>query len=421
MQTFTCPSGQAFNHQSSSCEDASTVNCYETMDHHSHHHHHKRAIETYHTIDIQELKTKVVDAYYTIRPIVKKTLEEIAPTIYAKFEESYLPAIRETKEKVLPFLREKVYPQARKWLKYSVSLIGKVIEKLYQSYKLSNSTQITIVSVSDIVEEVSNDLQPVIRFGKYLSDTMNGGQSRHKREVSDETEADYQSTVEFIMNAVQSLMSESFFGQQNAFIDRLVIPSFYEMMSNEETKYDVLSILLSAKSVFTPVAWEIMNLQAINKDDDTIVKLPKKFYSAAVEQFLDETRPVVLKLVQRHFYKLYHIASENEPLLEKNLEILEARKCPHARELRTAIQEFVAKHGDMLTRPDIDSHVYFYPFSEILEDLEPVKNALFKVFKEYFKDNESSWLKYLFGSITTLKKDESIKPLPKVISKKIIY
>lgn len=49
LQTFTCPSGQAFNHVTSQCEDASNVDCIETMPEHSHHHHehhhlHKRSV-----------------------------------------------------------------------------------------------------------------------------------------------------------------------------------------------------------------------------------------------------------------------------------------------------------------------------------------------------------------------------------------
>lgn len=48
LQTFSCPSGQAFNYATSHCEDALTVNCVETVEdhsHHQHHHHHKRSAE----------------------------------------------------------------------------------------------------------------------------------------------------------------------------------------------------------------------------------------------------------------------------------------------------------------------------------------------------------------------------------------
>lgn len=176
LQTFTCPEGQAFHHLTSKCEDASVAECIETMGDHSehdhHYHHHKRSVdevEEYHTIDIQNAKTKVVEAYRAIKPIVLETMENVAPTIYVKFQRDYVPALKSFKDEVLPYFREKVLPQIRKEYRFVLNIMGQIFEKIYKSYELSDSNQITIVSFNDIVEQIANEIKPLLDLGRYLS------------------------------------------------------------------------------------------------------------------------------------------------------------------------------------------------------------------------------------------------------------
>lgn len=174
LQTFTCPEGQAFHHVTSKCEDASVAECIETMADHSHHddhHHHKRSVEVeeYHTIDIYNAKTKVVEAYRAIKPIVLETIENVAPTIYTKFQRNYIPALKNFKDEVLPYFREKILPQIRKEYRFALNLMGQIFEKIYRSYELSDSNQITIVSFNDIVDQITNEIKPLVDLGRYLS------------------------------------------------------------------------------------------------------------------------------------------------------------------------------------------------------------------------------------------------------------
>lgn len=175
LQTLTCPEGQAFHHLTSKCEDASVAECIETMgDHsqHDHHHHHKRSVdedEEYHTIDIQNAKTKVVEAYRAIKPIVLETMENVAPTIYVKFQRDYIPALKSFKDEVLPYFREKILPQIRKEYRFVLNIMGEIFEKIYKSYELSDSNQITIVSFNDIIEQIANEMKPLLDLGRYLS------------------------------------------------------------------------------------------------------------------------------------------------------------------------------------------------------------------------------------------------------------
>lgn len=139
---------------------------------HDHHHHHKRSVdedEEYHTIDIQNAKTKVVEAYRAIKPIVLETMENVAPTIYVKFQRDYVPALKSFKDEVLPYFREKVLPQIRKEYRFVLNIMGQIFEKIYKSYELSDSNQITIVSFNDIVEQIANEIKPLLDLGRYLS------------------------------------------------------------------------------------------------------------------------------------------------------------------------------------------------------------------------------------------------------------
>lgn len=172
MQTFTCPSGEAFNHETSQCQDASTFDCIETMgdhSHHHHHHHHKRAIEEYHTIDVQLLKTTAIETFRAIRPIILEAFKTVAPTMYAKFENDYAPAIKDFSKDVLPFFQQKVLPQIQKHSQFALHILAQVIEKAYESYQMSNSTHINVVSFSDVANEISNEIKPILDLGRYLT------------------------------------------------------------------------------------------------------------------------------------------------------------------------------------------------------------------------------------------------------------
>lgn len=139
--------------------------------HHDHHHHHKRSVEIqeYHTIDIYNAKIKIVEAYRAIKPIVLETIENVAPTIYAKFQSDYIPHLQNLKKEVLPFIREKVLPFIRKEYRFVLNLVGQIFEKIYRSYELSNSNEIAIVSFNDIVDQVIKEMTPLLNLGRYLT------------------------------------------------------------------------------------------------------------------------------------------------------------------------------------------------------------------------------------------------------------
>lgn len=142
---------------------------HQQHDHHYHHHHHKRSVEEYHVIDIQHAKTELLEAYRTIKPIVIEVIESVAPSIYSKYQRDYAPALENFKNEVMPFVNQRILPEVRKRYQFVVNLMGKIFENIYRSYELSNSTHITIVSFSDVIDEVTNEIKPLLELGRYLT------------------------------------------------------------------------------------------------------------------------------------------------------------------------------------------------------------------------------------------------------------
>lgn len=147
----------------------------------------KRDVEEVHSIDVRTVKEKLTEAYQEIKPMIDTLVAEVAPSIHEKFEQKYLPAIRSMKNEVAPFFNSHIYPQIQKSFKFSLKIAEKLIERTYRGYELSNSTHLAIISVSDIIDEVYEEIEPLIEMGRYMSAQMmkNNGQNREKREVSE--------------------------------------------------------------------------------------------------------------------------------------------------------------------------------------------------------------------------------------------
>ncbi|GIY88610.1 chitin-binding type-2 domain-containing protein [Caerostris darwini] len=75
-------------------------------------------------------------------------------------------------------LKDNVLPKINKMRGYVKTMAERVLKKLHTSWKMSNSTHINIVSFDDIVSDVSVELKPIIKFGKFLQ-----ARSRGKRSI----------------------------------------------------------------------------------------------------------------------------------------------------------------------------------------------------------------------------------------------
>ncbi|XP_054718551.1 uncharacterized protein LOC129227952 [Uloborus diversus] len=168
LHTLTCPSGEAFDSHASKCAAASTVHCHETMPHHRH----RREAETVHSISREEAKEAIVDLYNKIKPMLKEALKDVAPSVYDVIKTEYVPTFESISSNVMPLMKEKVWPRVKKAAQYSTRMGFRLFEKLNKSYELSNSTHINIVSMSDLAKDISKDLEPVLKLGKYFTERL---------------------------------------------------------------------------------------------------------------------------------------------------------------------------------------------------------------------------------------------------------
>lgn len=406
LQTLTCPSGKAFNYVTSKCEDATTVDCRETTEDHAHHHHHKRAAiqQQLHTIDIRQYKAKFQEARQMIKPILHEAFKDVAPSIYSKLERTYLPALREIQSEALPFFREKVYPELQKWMQYLLRMSGMIVEKAYKSYELSNSTHITFVSVSDIIEEVSNDVQPVLRLGRYLS-TQFGNKDihvRNKRESPPIPDFMFSLISPFINNMLKSFAS-TIVGYDNSFTGKVIMPTIYDMFGNAESRYYLLGLWVSAKSAYSPLLWEMVKRQTYDTPEGTIINIPRHMFDEANEKFRTGSKPFLYKLAAIHLPTFLRRASENVPVLLDGISQLDEVGYKHTGVLKDAIMHFVVKHGAVLQNSTY-SHISTYTLTEIMNDLRPIKMNLLQILVEYYKSNKDSIFNLLFGPDSIIKK-----------------
>lgn len=136
--------------------------------------------EEVHLVDIQLLRNKLVETYHSLKPLLEGLSADISPSIYEEFELNYFPKLREIEKDVLPFIEEKVYPQIKKYTAFASKIVEKLADRAYRSYQLSNSNEIKIVSISDVIDEIYTEMKPILDLAKYLSTRMTMG-NRHYR------------------------------------------------------------------------------------------------------------------------------------------------------------------------------------------------------------------------------------------------
>ncbi|XP_054718553.1 uncharacterized protein LOC129227953 [Uloborus diversus] len=407
LQTLSCPLGEAFDYQTSKCQDDTTVPCFEVF-----HHLHKRAVQEVHTISIEALKSTAVALYRKVRPMVAEAVKSVSPSIYATIETDYLPTIYAIRDDVWPIVKEKVLPQVRKLVAYGKRMSGKLFERVYKSYELSNSTHLSLVSITDIVQEFNKDLQPVLKMGRYFASRLIPS-TRSRRSVDEDgPEVDRQRTkrqvpdvlmgfLEPVVKDVFSSIGNTLLGNDNSLTSKVLLPILYEMLDDPETRFDLQRLFWSLKSAFSPVISDMLSRQTFYTPEGTIIKIPRALIDDARYKLENEVQPILRKIGQKHLAMILRKASENVPLIFETLDSLKEVKKPHSGVLKDSILKFVTKHGSFLheiSRNTKESkYVNSYTFTEMMNDFKPIKVTLLQVFLEYLSKSQNSWLKMFFN------------------------
>lgn len=332
----------------------------------------------------------------------------IAPTVYEKFEGTYLPALRSFKEDALPFFMNKIYPRIEKWIRFSLNIAGKIVEKLYRSFQLSTSSHIAIVSMEDIAKEVSDEIQPLVQLGKYLtSKVMRSEHGRYKRDaervlVRPKRQADFiMSMMTPFVNDFLKSVTTNLFGNGNSILSQVLLPTIYDVLGDSESRYSVLKISISAKTAFTPLVWRMMQEQVYRTADGAIIQVERAVWNKAYRTFITESWPEIMKLVRKHYKPFMMRMAESQDQVLGTLDRLVKDDYQSAGVLRDHLYTFIQKHKGLF-RKSTSTHVYFYSVPEILADLQPIKVSLMKLFVEYLRKSPNSWLNVIFGQNSIL-------------------
>ncbi|KAG8193267.1 hypothetical protein JTE90_027011 [Oedothorax gibbosus] len=400
MTTLNCPTGQAFDHHTNQCAEASTVHCIETQPDHHHHHHHKRSLEEVHTVSIDKLKETTKEVFQNLRVLLKTTLQQTVPTVYDRLKTNYTPVFKGIYSDFEPVVRDKLLPRMEKFYVYAKRMSGKIFRKIQRSYELSNSTHLSVVSFADVMDELSRDMQPVLQLGRYFSARLSSP-NRIKRSAdgNEELFGDMEPALKRIFSSMTSTMS----GNEDSLTSRVIMPIIFNMTGDEETKFNLKKVFWSTKTAFAPLIYEMLKIQTSPNVDGEVIRVPHELVNNAKNFFLTETKPIIKTIFEKHLQFILMTCSKNTDLLMDSLNRLEDSSRGRSGLLKDHIQRFVRKHMEVLKSSD-STHFTTYTITEIKKDLRPIGVTLLQIVVDYVGQLDSSFAKLLFNRQSSLVK-----------------
>ncbi|GBN41730.1 hypothetical protein AVEN_210150-1 [Araneus ventricosus] len=394
MSTLTCPSGQAFDHHSSQCVDISAVHCVETDGHHRH----KRSDVLVHTIAVEDLKKGANEFLQTVRLAARKALQESAPTALEIIDSQYAPVVNSVKDDFEPIFNDKIMPRLVKYFDYSKSVAGRVFQKVYKTWEMSNSTHINLVSFSDLASDLSKDMQPVLQLGRYLSSRL-APQVRPKRSTSTPIneipelmlpflEPYFQPVAENILKVIE--------GEHESVLSKVILPVLKEMISDEEALFDLKRCYWSFKAAFFPFLQEVMEKQSFYTPEGTLIQVANSKIEEAKSKFYRESKPTIMKLIHKYGKELLFKASDHVPLLLDSFAEFQPVYGNHAGVLSDLGLRFLLKHKNLFKLADGPFTGSHTP-TEILNDLKPIGITILQMVSDYMSQMENSWFSFLFN------------------------
>ncbi|KAF8778345.1 hypothetical protein HNY73_015076 [Argiope bruennichi] len=384
-----CPTGLAFDDSKSRCVDDSTFTCHEKELLRK-----KRSAVMVHSISKAQAKESAWHLMESIKTDVLEALKESAPSLYNSIEDNYIPTLKLIKDDIMPIVKQSVMPRVEKIYIYGENLGKRVFKKLHQSWEMSNSTHINVVSFSDIVTDISNDLKPVVKLGRYLSSRTT---IRHKRSIMlprswfDIVSDFLQPVANVIFKGVTSVAAAN-----DPFLRDYLLPMVYEMMDDPQTATQVREMVWIAKKIYSPIASEFFRTQRYRDSNGVYVQMSNPVLDAAKFRLYNEVKPILSNILERHLQMILYKSAEHLPLITDTLERMQEYSGDEVKDLKHDILLFFAKHSEFLwTNDELFRNVE--TFTQMKKDLKPIKVKLLKVAMDYLSHSTNSWLNFLFS------------------------
>lgn len=394
MTTLTCPSGQAFDHHTNQCADASLVHCIET-----HHHHHKRSVdEEVHTVSIEKLKESTKEVYQNIKTLVKTTLQETVPTVYDRLKANYTPIFNSIRDDFEPVINDKILPRMEKFLVYAKRMGGKIFKKVQRSYELSNSTHVSVVSFADVLDEITKDMEPVLKLGRYFSarlstpNRIKRSSEPHIFEIPELLLGYMEPALKDAFSSVTSMLS----GNEDTFFSRIIMPIVFNLTGDPETMFNIKKVFWSSKAAFAPLVYEMLKRQSVFDGDGEIIRIPHEIVDEAKAFFYRETKPLIRAIFEKHLEFILSTCSKNTKLILETIDRVDYSSQSRVGLLRDSIERFMQKHLQVLQSSD-STHFSTYTITEIKKDLRPIEVTLLQIFMDYLGHLDNSVTRMLFN------------------------
>ncbi|GIY88613.1 chitin-binding type-2 domain-containing protein [Caerostris darwini] len=391
LSTFTCPDGQAFDHHTSQCANATTVHCIETG------HHHKRSTDDMvHSISIEALKKSTKDAVEKVRSVFIETMEEASPNMYDLVVKKYDPIYMSIKDGLTSILK---LPQVDKSFNYSKKLVGTALLKVYKSWKLSNATHINIVSFSDLVDDLYQDMKPVLLLARYLSSRRSVSRIRRSTSTTlDEVPGFIRSIAGSYVQDMYQIFKDVLKGDEDSLTARVFLPVIEEMLADEETKFDLKRLFWSLKSSYSPVIYEWWSQQEFDTPEGHIVNIPQHIIDEAKKTFERETRPILKKLLIKYSKPFLYRLADNTKLLFKTFDKIKYAASDRIGVVADDLIKFYKKHITLFEKKN-GKGVDAYTLTEFKNDLKPIEVGLLQISMKYMADNPLAQLASFMGDL----------------------
>ncbi|GFT38353.1 chitin-binding type-2 domain-containing protein [Nephila pilipes] len=386
-----CPEGKIFDISSNSCIDISK---YESEELH-------RLNSTYirfHFLPKEEIKQNIFSFIEHIESLANHALQESAPSVYELIDSEYMPIINLLQNDMLPILNKIALPQIKKVYNYSMSACERIVRKLYQSWELSNSTHVNIVSFSDIADDINNDINPILQLAKFLFPKMS--QSRSKRSINSGMHVSPITSInaEPILKGIFRTVANAITGGEDPFFNQLVMPIVENMMADPKTMGQLRNVFWIAKNIYEPVAFDLIRNKLQIFGRGRISRQSENRIKVANFEFYKETKPIFAEILTNHLPMILKKSAQNIQIIYWKLDHLKKYSGDLIHEVKFDLFKFFLRHGEYILRDDFNIET----FSIMKKNLDVIKPKILRIFINYFSRSPNSWVNFLFSQNSIL-------------------
>ncbi|GFT34065.1 chitin-binding type-2 domain-containing protein [Nephila pilipes] len=386
-----CPEGKIFDTSSNSCID---ISMHESEELH-------RLNAPYiriHLLPKEEIKQNIFSFIENIESLANRALQETAPSVYELIDTEYMPIINSIQNDMLPVLNKIALPQIKKAYNYSMNVCKRIFGKLYQSWELSNSTHVNIVSFSDIADDINNDIKPILQLAKFLSPKLS--QSRSKRSINSGIHVSpiISMNAEPILKGIFRTVANAITGGEDPFFNQLVMPIVENMMADPKTMGQLRNVFWKAKNIYEPIAFDLIRSKLQIFRGGSISRQFENRIKVANFEFYKETKPIFAEILTNHLPMILKKSAQNVQIIYWKLDHLKKYSGDLIHEVKFDLFIFFIRHGEYILRDDFNIET----FSNMKKDLDVIKPKLLRISINYFSRSPNSWVNFLFSQNSIL-------------------